>query len=95
MSFYFIFRGSFDIAMAFVGSRAPGWWMLLIVGLAELALGFWAAGSWKVSVVVLVSWVAAGALIHGIGQIASAFLIRRVGHSATALNDRPVGESRV
>src|SRR5690349_22615615 len=95
MSFYFIFRGSFDIAMAFVGSRAPGWWVLLIVGLAELALGFWAAGSWKVSVVVLVSWVAAGALIHGIGQIASAFLIRRVGHSATALNDRPVGASRV
>jgi uncharacterized membrane protein HdeD (DUF308 family) len=94
MSFYFIFRGSFDIAMAFVGSRAPGWWVLLIVGIAELAIGFWAAGSWKVSVVVLVSWVAAAALIHGIGQIASAFLVRRVGHSAAALADRAAGVSR-
>jgi uncharacterized membrane protein HdeD (DUF308 family) len=93
MSFYFIFRGSFDIAMAFAGSRAPGWWVLLITGIAELAIGFWAAGSWKVSVVVLVSWVAAGALIHGIGQIASAFLVRRVGHGVAALDGRQAGGS--
>ena len=86
MSFYFIFRGSFDIATSFAASRAPGWWVLLLVGIAEIAIGFWAAGSWQVSVVVLVSWVAAGALIHGIGQIASAFLVRKVGHSAAALD---------
>ena len=60
--------------------------MLLLVGLAEMAIGFWAAGSWKVSVIVLVSWVAAGALIHGVGQIASAFLVRKVGHGAAALD---------
>jgi uncharacterized membrane protein HdeD (DUF308 family) len=86
MSFYFIFRGSFDIAMAFTASRVPGWWVLLIVGLAELAIGFWAAGSWNVSVTVLVSWVAAGALIHGVGQIASAFAVRKVGHSVAAID---------
>lgn len=85
MSFYFVFRGVFDIAMALAGSRAPGWWLLLIVGLAELAIGFWAAGSWKVSVVVLVSWVAAGALLHGIGQIASAFVVRKVGRDVAAV----------
>jgi len=87
MSFYFIFRGSFDIAMAFAGSRLPGWWVLLLVGLAQLAIGFWAAGSWKVSVVLLVSWVAAGALMHGIGQISSAFLIRKIGNRAAAALD--------
>lgn len=79
MSFYFIFRGAFDITMAIAGSRAPGWWVLLLVGLAEVAIGFWAAGSWKVSVVLLVSWVAAAALIHGVGQISTAFMVRRVG----------------
>ena len=63
MSFYFIFRGSFDIAMAFAGSRLPGWWVLLLVGLAEIAIGFWAAGSWKVSVVVLVSWLPVAAVL--------------------------------
>jgi uncharacterized membrane protein HdeD (DUF308 family) len=64
----------------------PGWWVLLLVGIAEIAIGFWAAGSWKVSVVVLVSWVAAGALIHGIGQIASAFMVRKVGRGTPALD---------
>ena len=79
MSFYFIFRGGFDIAMAIAGSGSPGWWVLLLVGFAQIAIGFWAAGSWKVSVVLLVSWVAAAALMHGIGQISTAFMVRRLG----------------
>jgi len=77
VSFYFIFRGSFDIVMAFAGSAVPGWWVLLITGLVELGLGFWAAGSWSISVVILVAWVAAGALLHGIGEIALGFQIHQ------------------
>jgi uncharacterized membrane protein HdeD (DUF308 family) len=88
MSFYFIFRGAFDIASAFTASRVPGWWVLLLVGIAEIGIGFWAAGSWNVSVVLLVSWVSAGALIHGVGQISSAFLVRKVGKGAAAVADR-------
>jgi uncharacterized membrane protein HdeD (DUF308 family) len=91
LSFYFVFRGAFDIAMAISASQVSGWWVLLLVGLAELAIGFWAVGSWKVSVVVLVSWVAAGALVHGIGQIASAFMVKDVGRDVAALEDRVVG----
>ncbi|MDH6246788.1 DUF308 domain-containing protein [Mycobacterium sp. OTB74] len=87
MSFYFIFRGVFDVASAFTASKAPGWWVLLLVGIAEIGIGFWAAGSWDVSVVVLVSWVAAGALIHGVGQISSAFLVLKVGKGVTAVAD--------
>ena len=91
MSFYFVFRGSFDIATSLAASRVPGWWVLLLVGIAEIAIGFWAAGSWNVSVVVLVSWVAAGALIHGVGQIASAFVVRKVGHGVAALDGQHAG----
>ena len=87
MSFYFIFRGVFDIASAFTASRVPGWWVLLLVGIAELCIGFWAAGSWNTSVVVLVSWVSAGALIHGVGQISSAFLVRKVSKGAASVAD--------
>ncbi|MUL80244.1 MULTISPECIES: HdeD family acid-resistance protein [unclassified Mycolicibacterium] len=93
MSFYFIFRGAFDIATAFSASRVPGWWVLLLVGIAEICLGFWAAGSWKVSVVVLVSWVAAGALIHGVGQISTAFMIRKVNKGVEAVADRRTAAS--
>jgi uncharacterized membrane protein HdeD (DUF308 family) len=68
--------------------------VLLLVGIAEIAIGFWAAGSWNVSVVLLVSWVSAGALIHGVGQIATAFLVRKVGQSAAALDPQPAAGSR-
>jgi uncharacterized membrane protein HdeD (DUF308 family) len=86
ISFYFIFRGCFDIVMAFAGSAVSGWWVLLISGLIELGLGFWAAGSWNVSVVVLVAWVAAGALVHGIGEIALAFQIHQGRRGITAVD---------
>jgi uncharacterized membrane protein HdeD (DUF308 family) len=89
ISFYFIFRGCFDIAIAFASSAVSGWWVLLICGLIELGLGFWAAGSWNVSVVVLVAWVAAGALVHGIGEIALAFQIHQGRRGITAVEGLP------
>jgi uncharacterized membrane protein HdeD (DUF308 family) len=85
ISFYFIIRGCFDIVMAFAGNAVSGWWVLLISGLIELGLGFWAAGSWNNSVVVLVAWVAAGALVHGIGEIALAFQIHQGRRGITAV----------
>jgi uncharacterized membrane protein HdeD (DUF308 family) len=94
MSFYFVFRGAFDIATSLAASRVPGWWVLLLVGIAEIAIGFWAAGSWNVSVLLLVSWVSAGALIHGVGQITSAFLVRKIGHGAAAFDAQHAGATR-
>ncbi|MET0699752.1 MAG: DUF308 domain-containing protein [Mycobacterium sp.] len=85
MSFYFVVRGALDIAKAISASNVPGWWVLLLAGLAELGIGFWAAGSWNVSVVVLVTWVAAGAMIHGIGEVAGAFMARSVDHDISAV----------
>jgi uncharacterized membrane protein HdeD (DUF308 family) len=85
ISFYFIIRGCFDIVMAFAGNTVSGWWVLLIAGLIELGLGFWSAGSWNNSVVVLVAWVAAGALVHGIGEIALAFQIHQGRRGITAV----------
>jgi len=85
ISFYFIFRGCFDTVMALAGSAVSGWWVLLICGLMELGLGFWAAGSWNISVVVLVAWVAAGAMVHGIGEIVLAFQIHQGRSGITAV----------
>jgi uncharacterized membrane protein HdeD (DUF308 family) len=83
VSFYLIFRGSFDLIMAFSISRdMPGWWLLVVTGLAELLIGFWAAGSWNLSVVVLVAWVGAAALMRGITEIIGAFQLRDVNQAA-------------
>jgi hypothetical protein len=63
----------------------PGWWLLVITGLAELLIGFWAAGSWNLSVVVLVAWVGATALIRGITEIVGAFQLRDINQTARRL----------
>jgi len=77
LSFYLIFRGSFDIITAISdSSKASSWWLQLISGMAELLLGFWAAGSWGLSAVILVSWVGAAAFLHGIAEIVGAFRLR-------------------
>jgi uncharacterized membrane protein HdeD (DUF308 family) len=84
VSVYLMFRGSFDLIMAFSLSRyLPGWWLLVITALAELLIGFWAAGSWNNSVVVLVAWVGAAALTRGITEIVGAFQLRDVGRTVS------------
>jgi uncharacterized membrane protein HdeD (DUF308 family) len=79
MSFYFIFAGALRIALA-VALRDPGGfhWLLLAVGVAELLLGFWAAGYFGRSALLLVIWVGALALARGIGDIIDAFALRRL-----------------
>jgi uncharacterized membrane protein HdeD (DUF308 family) len=85
ISFYFIVRGCFDIVTAFAANVMSGWWVLLICGFIELGLGFWAAGSWNTSVVVLVAWVAAAALVHGIGYVALGFQIHSGRRAVTGI----------
>ena len=75
ISFYFILRGCFDVVTACAANVMSGWWVLLICGFIELGLGFWAAGSWNASIVVLVAWVAAAAMVRGISDIALGFQI--------------------
>ena len=58
--------------------------MLAIASLAELAIGLSVAGSLKAPIVTLLTWTTAGALVHGIGEIASAFLVRRTGRDIAA-----------
>jgi uncharacterized membrane protein HdeD (DUF308 family) len=81
VSFYLVFRGSFDLVMAFSLSHAvPGWWLLVITAISELLIGFWAGGSWDLSVVVLVAWVGAAALMRGVTEIVLAFHLRDAAH---------------
>jgi uncharacterized membrane protein HdeD (DUF308 family) len=81
VSFYLIFRGSFDLILAFSLSREiQGWWLLVITAISELLIGFWAAGSWNLSVVVLVAWVGAAALTRGVTEIVLAFQLRDGAH---------------
>jgi uncharacterized membrane protein HdeD (DUF308 family) len=83
MSFYLIFRGSYDLIVGLSLNRdIPGWWLVVVTGIAELLIGFWAAGSWNLSVVVLVAWVGAAALMRGITEIIGALQLRHLHEAA-------------
>jgi uncharacterized membrane protein HdeD (DUF308 family) len=84
-SFVLIFAGSFDIVMAIsTRKEIEVWWLQLIGGIIELALGFWAAGYYGRSAVLLVAWVAAFAIIHGVRDIVAAFRVRELQHPKPA-----------
>lgn len=78
LSFYLIFKGSFDIVLALASRDEELWWLQLVAGIAQILLGFWAAGDFGRKTVLLIVWVGAAALIRGISQIVAAFAIRSV-----------------
>ena len=83
-SFFLVFAGTFDIVIA-ISTRheIEVWWLQLVGGIIELALGFWAAGYYGRSAILLVAWVAAFALIRGVRDIVLAFRVREIQHGAT------------
>jgi uncharacterized membrane protein HdeD (DUF308 family) len=81
-SFFLIFAGTFDIIVAISARREIDvWWLQLIGGIIELALGFWAAGYYGRSTILLIAWVAALAVIRGVNNIVLAFRVREVQHA--------------
>ena len=79
-AFYLLLRGTFDIVVAILGRGAELWWVGLISGTVQILLAFWAAGDFGHKAFLLVVWVGASALAHGIVQIVTAFRLRP--HSA-------------
>ena len=76
MSFYFILKGIFDVGMGIFLHGAPLWWLRLLLGVAELVLGFWAAGDFGHRQILLIVFVGAAALTRGLAEILFAFGLR-------------------
>jgi uncharacterized membrane protein HdeD (DUF308 family) len=74
VSFFFVFAGAFDIVTS-IATRAevPFWWVQLVSGILEVALGFWAAGYWSRSVILLVAFVGASTVFRGVASIIFGF----------------------
>jgi uncharacterized membrane protein HdeD (DUF308 family) len=84
MGVVFILWGALGVMIAIAAHRSSAWWVLLILGVAQLAIGSAIAGSLEMSVTALLTWVAVGTLVHGIGQISSAFAVRKIGQRLAA-----------
>jgi uncharacterized membrane protein HdeD (DUF308 family) len=84
-SFVLVFAGTFDIIFSISARREiEVWWLQLVGGIIEVALGFWAAGYYGRSAVLLVAWAAAFALIRGVRDIVFAFRVHEVQQPARA-----------
>jgi uncharacterized membrane protein HdeD (DUF308 family) len=81
-SFVLVFAGVYDIIISIASHNdESAWWLQLITGIILLALGFWAAGYWGRSAVLLIAWVAAFTLIRGVRDIVVAFRVRGLQHA--------------
>jgi uncharacterized membrane protein HdeD (DUF308 family) len=81
-SFFLVIAGTFDIVISIsVRREIEVWWLQLITGIIEVLLGFWAAGYYGRSAVLLVAWVAAIAIMRGIRDIVLAFRVREMQHT--------------
>jgi len=75
-AFYLLIRGAFEIVVAILVRGTELWWIGLITGTLQVLLAFWAAGNFGHKAFLLVVWVGASALIHGIQEIVTAFRIK-------------------
>jgi uncharacterized membrane protein HdeD (DUF308 family) len=88
IGWYLLFKGMLDIILAFATKDAnDAWWLGLIIGIVEVGLGFWAAGSFGRSVALLIVFVGAIALTRGITDIVLAFRLRKLSHPAEEIRD--------
>jgi uncharacterized membrane protein HdeD (DUF308 family) len=76
-AFYLLLRGIFDIVVALFARPAELWWVGLISGVVLILLAFWAAGNFGHKAFLLVVWVGASSLAHGVVQIVTAFRLRQ------------------
>ena len=78
VAWYLVFNGVLDVVVAFMVREVDDlWWLTLIVGIAQVMVGFWAIGYAERSIVLLVVWVAAAALGRGLSSLFMAFGLHR------------------
>jgi uncharacterized membrane protein HdeD (DUF308 family) len=80
IGWYVLFSGIMDIITAFVTKDENDlWWLQLVLGIAQVLIGFWAVGYAGRSIALLVIWVGASALARGISDIFIGFGLHSAG----------------
>ena len=80
VGFFLLFKGIFDLTVAFMTKEQfELWWLQLIVGIVEILLAFWVAGSFRRSAALLVIYVGVVALLRGITELFVAFKLKGLG----------------
>lgn len=85
VAFFLLFKGVFDLTVAFMAKgQFDIWWLQLVLGILEIALAFWVAGSFRDSVILLVVYVGIMALFRGFSELFLAFKLKGLGRRRLA-----------
>jgi uncharacterized membrane protein HdeD (DUF308 family) len=76
IGWFLLFKGFLDITVSLMNRDTELWGLGLAVGIIETLIGFWAAGSPRQSISLLIIWVGAASLARGIMEIFLAFNLR-------------------
>jgi uncharacterized membrane protein HdeD (DUF308 family) len=77
VGFFLLFKGIFDVVVAFVTKgQFELWWLQLVTGIVEILLAFWVAGNFREKAILLVVYVGVVALARGITEIFVALKLR-------------------
>src|SRR5215831_3230866 len=77
IGYFFLFKGIFDITVAFVAkSQFDVWWLQLALGITEILLAFWVSGSFRNKTILLVVYVGVIGLTRGISELILAFKLK-------------------
>ena len=80
MGFFLLVKGIFDLSVAFMTKGYFDlWWVQLVLGILEILLAFWVAGSFRNKAILLVVYVGIVALTRGITEIFLAFKLKGLG----------------
>ena len=87
LAWYLLIAGFVDLVVGFMTRSINDlWWLQVLVGVAEILVGFWAVGYSGRSVALLVIWVAAFAIARGLSDVFIAFGLHDAGRQARALS---------
>jgi uncharacterized membrane protein HdeD (DUF308 family) len=79
IGFFLLFKGIFDLTVAFMTrEHFELWWLQLVIGIAEILLAFWVAGDFRAKAILLVVYVGIVALTRGITELFLAFKLRGI-----------------
>jgi uncharacterized membrane protein HdeD (DUF308 family) len=85
VGFFLLFKGIFDLTVAFMAKEQfEIWWLQLVLGILEIALAFWVAGSFERSTILLVVYVGIMALFRGFSELFLAFKLKGLGRGPLA-----------
>lgn len=80
LAWYLLITGFFDIILSFQTRHLDElWWLHLVIGVAQILIGFWALGYEGRAAVLLVIWVAAIAIARGLSSLFIAFGLHSAG----------------